>query len=700
MKKINKLLLLGLTLFMGVSLASCGSSSSSSGGSGSEGDGGSGQKEEIVMTQSYSDARNQFKTLTGLELPEIANIEVGNINIQTSGLSTIKIDSGSALNYQTYFKFESFFQKKIGSYLDGFPTGDMANGRIAEWQSTANRWYQTKWEVSKKAITISTEIRIPEIKEMTASYKKAREQYKEYAGFELQEIYNVEAKQSNIDAYDKNADSYEVELLQNERINEELFSSIMASFIVKFDQPNGEYPDTTQEIWKAVWLTENMTYSVKFFHNQNSLIIGASIVRHMTDSYQQGRDKFYNITNVSLPELVEIELLDSSSFDFDAPYAHFRIEGTASIYEQFETKIKSELSNREIAHEEEYLLRYEWEDWYNYRNNLVTFELSFDSSSKVLSVDFTLEAYYSLTVNITPNEHGSSKVDVFVENQLKNGTFVEKLFVDDQIKVVATIDEEYRFIGWYYGEEKLSESLEFSFKMTADDLTIECRLEKRNITSSYRNSRELFFDFTGFLLPILENVETSDGKYSNSISIEGINNATYAQFETLRDFFDAKLVSWGRNDSDNSERTMVRYNAGNGSEIAISWWKNDERFYLTADGFSSYTFCLYEDARTMFKFFYNIELPAFEGVNVTLGENDFAKDKMYVHMMLFNDEGAFVLENGKKAFMDIVAAFNEALGDPINFDENGSVDWQPGPNYHLYWDQYYTGSFEIEVYPN
>ena len=116
----------------------------------------------INMSDSYATAREQFKHVTGIEVPAIANLEADTEYFQfykeTDTEYCFDIISGSALNFQTYMVFENFFKEKLGNCVEGYPDGDETNGRDAEWIKEG-RWYQTYWDATNKAIYINTTLR-------------------------------------------------------------------------------------------------------------------------------------------------------------------------------------------------------------------------------------------------------------------------------------------------------------------------------------------------------------------------------------------------------------------------------------------------------------------------------------------------------------------------------------------------------------
>ena len=104
------------------------------------------QEQKTNMTESYAAARTEFKTVTGIELPEIDNLEVNRDYPYQEGDTGYCFDiiGGSALTYESYLALETFLTGKIGNQKEGYPYGDQATGRASRW-TTATRWYTLDW---------------------------------------------------------------------------------------------------------------------------------------------------------------------------------------------------------------------------------------------------------------------------------------------------------------------------------------------------------------------------------------------------------------------------------------------------------------------------------------------------------------------------------------------------------------------------
>ena len=150
--KITTLLTMGMSLLFTVGLTACGSTPSEETSKEDE-------EPKVNMTASYQKGREEFKKVTGVELPALENLEAENYPYQEGTTDyCFDITGGTALNYQTYQIFENFFLEKVGQCTTDYPFGDEENGRDAQWVDENSRWYQTFWDATNKGIYINTRI--------------------------------------------------------------------------------------------------------------------------------------------------------------------------------------------------------------------------------------------------------------------------------------------------------------------------------------------------------------------------------------------------------------------------------------------------------------------------------------------------------------------------------------------------------------
>ncbi len=114
----------------------------------------------VVMTEYYAAGRTAYKLVTGIELPEIADLGMNPEDVDyattlaylkgvTDADNEICFDLyyGDAFNYQTFLELEDFLKQTLGDCDVGFPTGNEAEGREAQWTKDG-RWYEASWFVT------------------------------------------------------------------------------------------------------------------------------------------------------------------------------------------------------------------------------------------------------------------------------------------------------------------------------------------------------------------------------------------------------------------------------------------------------------------------------------------------------------------------------------------------------------------------
>ena len=101
---------------------------------------------QLTTTTSYAEASAEFKKVTGIDLPAIADLEVDREYPYMEGDTGYCFDiiGGSALTYQSYLALETFLNGAVGDPDEGYPDGDEANGRGSRW-TTETRWYSLDW---------------------------------------------------------------------------------------------------------------------------------------------------------------------------------------------------------------------------------------------------------------------------------------------------------------------------------------------------------------------------------------------------------------------------------------------------------------------------------------------------------------------------------------------------------------------------
>ncbi len=234
----------------------------------------------------------------------------------------------------------------------------------------------------------------------------------------------------------------------------------------------------------------------------------------MTESYKSGREAIYSLTGIYIPELANITLLASSDISPNKGVVCFDIPADKALYTSLYNHLKEEvhkLSNFN-KDDESFDEKEKYANW-NYlvandnQKRLVWIGIIFDDENQTntkVYINVTSSDYYKITVTSTTGGTATLKKD----GNVINGNVIET-FYDEKLTLEATPNNGYNFIGWYKGNELLSNNSSYVYEVEKSDVQIEARFEenKTNMTSSYQSGRNSFHDISNIWLPELEGVE-------------------------------------------------------------------------------------------------------------------------------------------------------------------------------------------------
>ncbi|MBQ9448371.1 MAG: hypothetical protein IJU60_00675 [Acholeplasmatales bacterium] len=465
----------------------------------------------LNMTGSYSSNRANFKEVTGIELPALEKLIVEEYPYRTGDTSyCFDIVDGDNLNYKTYEAFEAFFKTTLGDCDSGYPTGDEATGRDAQWTKNG-RWYQTYWDNTNHAIYINTTVKESDDKKMTASYSLAREQFAEVTYYNLPIVFDVEANMTLVNAYVAGRKSYEISLESGTNLNYQTYMTFETFFADNFTADSG-YPTGTETTGReGRWTTRNNDTLYTKYTTEGHIVIGVMPVQattNMTDSYKTGRQQFYNIAGIWLPELENVELLDTSSFDLEKKDARFKIAKDTANYTAIVSALKESLANEPLAnnnnHWEEagFMCFWEWDYEANNRTHKIT--IWAEQSNTTIEVGYVFRDYFTIT--LTAGTGGS--VELFVAGRTQNNNTAHVCY-NTYSELSATATAGYQFAGFYEGNTLLGTDNPLDYAVVKD-VTIVAKFEEEasNMTDSYKAVRTAFNELSGILLPKLEGVST------------------------------------------------------------------------------------------------------------------------------------------------------------------------------------------------
>ena len=663
LKQKNKLLMTCLITIASFVISSCGnnpslSDSSSSSSSRSETTSES-TSEEIVMTESYAKARDEFKEVTGMDLPIFSDMEVEPYSYKEGDTTyCFKIISGKNLKYQNYFVFEDLFVELFGEPDKSDKTSHEENNRYAEWTRN-DRWYQTFWDASIKTIAINTaERKIDPV--LFESYVMSREQFKEVTGLELPIVYDIEANETYIKNYEKGQKTYKISLESGKNLSFATYEIFEEFFKTKFGNCDEGYPigSKTGESGRISKWTINEREYYCSYTSSGFIVLETnpeSTEDKMTNSYKEGRDKFYQITGLWLMKLNNIELLSSSSFDFDDLKARFDFNGDASLFSSIKTYLKTNITQDPISEETNSI------NWnYDFKMNETDYNASFSATftDGVISITGHIQQYY--TIQLVAGEHGSVKMTYNMQ-EVENNTITE--LNGKRLLFYAYPDEEYEFTGWYIGEELISLLSPEVYLINKKSAVIVGKFEKidYHMTESYAKAREDFYKVSNIYLPGLSGLEVEDYPYEEgtlvyNFNITGGSNLSESIFATFTDYLDEKLLGWSRSSLETEGNyEKMSYTSMFNDVINLVFDTSNYHLLVSVTMVDELTYTDVETIKNIFINQYEIDLPLNEECNIL--ESHFSRDGSSTNIQFSNEN------YGTTDYLLFETAFENVLGE-------------------------------------
>ncbi len=652
MKKRKALLVLTLPLVFSV-LLSCSSNKNKSQSNPSNSSSGS-----EVITESYKQARIEFETLTGIQLPSYSDLVVDNNNYHEGDTAYIlDITGGADLTYNTYLEFESFFTNLLGNPSEFNPTGNENVDRYAKWHTTGNRWYSVKWNSSNKTIRLETDlIEIPPV--ITETYALAKTQFYKVTGIELPGIYDVFADEQYINSYVEGQDEYTVSLISGRNLSYNTFRVLEEFFKTKFGDCYEGYPigsETDEQGQTDKWITDTRVYELKYNPNHTVSIFTKSYQPQMTESYKNARLLFYSYTSMWLPEVLEVELLPASVIDKDHKIMDIQIPANEERYENFVYALDSELSayrTKDFLHDMAWLYDFDLNDQ-KHKANIELQLLDFDHLSiQVVSKDYC-------NISLESSEYGTAVINYQGE---EHGMQITNVLEGETLTLTATANDDYEFKGWYDENQLISASNPYNYAVSKTAV-IEPRYQliQDNMDETYRNARRDFHTLTNIYLPRLEDlivdyVAIGEDAESYDVNIVGGSNLSAQTFTVFKTFFDEVLVDWSTKDI---TETTITYFSKYNENVSLTW--QGGVLYISASFPREFSVDSYNAGKRFVEEFYGITLPNYE--SVTIEEARFSRDQSSASF-IFNKE-SFTKDN----YFAIKTILTESMIEPSSVDE-------------------------------
>ena len=617
------------------------------------------------MTESYRIARQEFKQVTGIDLPAYGYLEVAEHEYHEGDTQyELNITGGNHLTYDKYLEFEALFTNLIGNPTTINPTGSEDMNRFAEWENTENRWFRTDWIASSKTIKITTHL-IVVPPEMTSTYKKAREQFYELTKVELPTIYEVEADQENIDSYVSGQDEYTVELISGDNLKHDTFVSLESFFKYKMGDGTSSIPG---EYGK--WIFGERFYELTYTESQTIKIFTKIYQPQMTESYKAARNAFHSLTSILLPDVFDVEIMPSSIIDLDNKTVTIDVPANETLYESFFNTLDTVMADYRTKE-----LPYSYSWLYEFDLNNQKYQASVDLDyieSAYVSIHAETKGYY--TIELTGSEFGTENITYQDEDHAMRVTDVLE---GEKLVLSATPNDGYTFSGWYKDDQLLSSDNPYEYTVK-ENAVIEARYLEiaDNMTESYRKARLDFYTLTNIYLPryeglIIDYQEPAEGFETYQIDIVGGENLSEQTFLDFKAFFDSALADWN---TEAANDVSASYSSKYGESVDLVW--DDGTLSIYANFPKEFNAGSYELGRDFINEFYGILLPEYEDVD--LDKARFARDGSNIKFIFYKDT---FTKNDYFAIKDIIT---EATDEPVSVDEEDENYFESS------WDYSYT----------
>lgn len=256
----------------------------------------------------------------------------------------------------------------------------------------------------------------------------------------------------------------------------------------------------------------------------------------MTDSYSNGRDDFYAISGIMLPEIADLELDNSSTFNAEDKTAQFVVAGTSELFTTFLNCVKGALADNALANNENHWEEadigafWEW-DFTDNAGSKHKVTIMVQLGNDKVSVGYWFRDFYSLSLNA--GENGSATLKCSGRVMQDNTIYAVK---GTNVQLYATANNGFEFSGFYINNEFYSVEQGVYYEMKSN-VIIEARFTVKQIemTQTYITARQALNGVVGVMLPELEVVTVDDLTIENNSVQFNITNADETAYTTIND---------------------------------------------------------------------------------------------------------------------------------------------------------------------
>ena len=126
---------------------------------------------------------------------------------------------------------------------------------------------------------------------------------------------------------------------------------------------------------------------------------------------------------------------------------------------------------------------YTWLGWYDKSGNLISTKTEYIFNAGTSSSEIVAHwASYSVALN--KNDNNAGKIGFSVDDMSTQNTVSQRIVYGKEVTICASTNNGYTWLGWYKGEEKVSDEQTYSFTMSDSDLAYTAKWSKTTISVS------------------------------------------------------------------------------------------------------------------------------------------------------------------------------------------------------------------------
>ena len=126
---------------------------------------------------------------------------------------------------------------------------------------------------------------------------------------------------------------------------------------------------------------------------------------------------------------------------------------------------------------------YTWLGWYDKSGNLISTKTEYIFNAGTSSSEIVAHwASYSVALN--KNDNNAGKIGFSVDDMSTQNTVSQRIVYGKEVTICASTNNGYTWLGWYKGDEKVSDEQTYTFTMSDSDLAYTAKWSKTTISVS------------------------------------------------------------------------------------------------------------------------------------------------------------------------------------------------------------------------